>query len=607
MTGMALEETTSARATPAIRVGLREDLRDSTLPAPKPGFDGYSIVVARDHITLAGDNQRGALYAAYDLLERAGCRWWQPTLDPKDPEVVPRVSELSFAAGEWSESARVELRLYNGGAFFFWIHAEKVLPSIDWAAKNRYNFVAWQPSHEPGSLEGDMEKIRDCGAFDEMEKRGLALQGPCHSFPHFLPVDKYFKDHPDWFGMVNGKRRPYTSEWPLLNACWSNEEGDAEFLRNVVDFARRWPQIEILNVEWIDGGIVCQCPKCMERGGPNLIVDLFNRLSDMLEKEAPWTQLELVTGYGPLEAPPAGAIPNGKWGAVYAHWGRNHRTSYNDLEYSRRPNLLVWGSYFPRFVVCSYYAAASHQPFNSPPFLHALEGDLQFILDRKFPGHFVLEYPHGFWWNFAFNLGEAGKYAYYYPNRAPVDELRDYAMTYFGPKAGSLVTEYLMMFAANENLDISYRASRGEATDGDVEWLRTMEELRKRAVALAGDDPVVSYRLGKLGAAPQFFLEWGPSRRKVTDADQAFKDFQEGKAAADEVRKRIKNARELSDQLKTKAEAIEAAYPGAMTAEWFAGWYLDRLFKGPLDGLEKKLAAAENPATPQPSPTAPPQ
>jgi len=134
-----------------------------------------------------------------------------------------------------------------------------------------------------------------------------------------------------------------------------------------------------------------------------------------------------------------------------------------------------------------------------------------------------------------------------------------------------------------------------------------MEELRKRAAVLAADDPVVSYRLAKLGAIPQFYLEWGTSRRKVTDAEQAFKDFQAGKATADDVRRRIKDARDLAEQLKAKAKAIEADYPGTMTAEWVGDWHVGRLFKGPLDAIEKKLATAENPATPQPSSTATPQ
>jgi hypothetical protein len=70
---------------------------------------------------------------------------------------------------------------------------------------------------------------------------------------------------------------------------------------------------------------------------------------------------------------------------------------------------------FPRFEVCSYYAAASHQPFNGPPFFHALRADTEYLVRQGITGAYVLQYPHGFWWNYAFNLSAAGLYSYYYP------------------------------------------------------------------------------------------------------------------------------------------------------------------------------------------------
>lgn len=618
ITGAALEETSSPSAAPAISVGLRGDLALSDLPAPAQGFDGYAIVVAPDRIVLAGDNPRGALYAAYDLLERAGCRWWHPTLDPNDPEVVPANTHLAFHPGQWTHAAPIELRVYNGSAFFFWIHPPQVLPQIDWAAKNRYNVVSWQPNHEPGSMERDMETFRDGGALDALDRRGLALHGPCHSFPFFLPTERYFADHPEWFGLHDGERRPHGGQWPLVNYCWSNPEANAEFIRNVEDFVRRWPQIRILNLVWIDGGLVCQCPACRERGASNLIVDLFNQLSDRLETRAPGVELEAVVGYGPLEAVPAGAVANGKWMAVYAHWGRNHRASYNDPDYPRRSNFLVWRSYFPRFEACSYYAASSHQPFTGPPFLHAIEGDTRFIVEQNIAGHYVLHYPHRFWWNHSFTLGAAGKHAYYYPNRAPRPELRDYALTYFGPKAGPLIAEYLAMLGANENLDKSYRACNAEATDEDMEWLRAMEQLRLRAAMLADDDPVVSHRLAKLGASQQFLLEWGQSRRLAKDAEAAYQILKAAKhtpstastlstpstptndaapkpLTEDALRNQIADARARMEELKILAATIEKKFPGTLEAEWIESWYMNRLLKAPLDRIESDLTSSRQP------------
>jgi len=76
-----------------------------------PGHDGYALAVVQAtrktpaRIVIAGDNSRGVIYGVYDLLERLGCRWFYPTEDPADPEVVPRRDILSLPAGSWLRRA----------------------------------------------------------------------------------------------------------------------------------------------------------------------------------------------------------------------------------------------------------------------------------------------------------------------------------------------------------------------------------------------------------------------------------------------------------------------------------------------------------------------
>jgi hypothetical protein len=414
ITGAHLKPTTRSNGSLRVCIGLRQNLTPETafLPPCKKGFDGYAIAVSADRIVIAGDSPRGMLYGVYDLLERLGCRWHVPTLDPRDPEVVPSHPDVRLPAGAWAEAARLELRIYNGSAFFFDLRAEQMLPQVDWAAKNRYNGISWQAHHKPGSVGEELCQMRNCGVLAALDQRGLFLHGPCHSFPYFLPTNKYFTAHLDWFGLYDGKRRPHGGEWPLVNYCWSNPEANAEFVRNVEDFLRDAPQLKILCIEWIDGGVVCACDRCRQRGAANLVIDLFNGLSERLATNFPAVRLESVVGYAPIEQPPTAAKPNGKWQALYAHWGRHHDTAYGDEGYPRWAELNQWRALFPRFEVCSYYAAASHQPFNGPPFLHAVRADTDFLVRQSMTGAYVLQYPHGFWWNYAFNLSAAGLYAY---------------------------------------------------------------------------------------------------------------------------------------------------------------------------------------------------
>jgi alpha-glucuronidase len=142
---------------PNIRIGQRIDLNNMMeLPEPIQGFDGYSIAITESAITVAGDNPRGVIYGAYDLLERLGCRWYFPTLDPADPEVVPQNPDLMLDTGAWSEAAQVELRWFNGAAFFNEMVEDRQLAEIDWAMKNRYNGVSDHGTAARGDSRGTL-------------------------------------------------------------------------------------------------------------------------------------------------------------------------------------------------------------------------------------------------------------------------------------------------------------------------------------------------------------------------------------------------------------------------------------------------------------------
>jgi len=587
MSGARLLDTRTPSRPRTIRIGLREDLDTSDLPAPEPGFDGYSISITERMITIAGDNPRGVLYGVYDFLERLGCRWYHPAIDPKDPEVVPKSPDLSLPTGMWSESARIEDRIYWISGLAFEIRPETVA-QLDWAAKNRYNGLSWQCVAE--KIDEHIAEMQAIGIFAAMEQRGLRLHGPGHSFPYFLATDKYFGTHPEWFGFRDGKRQPHGGKWPLTNFCMSNADACDEFIRNVEAFVKKHPQFHWLDLLPIDGGVPCECEECRKSTPTDLLIGLYNKLTDRLKTAAPEVIVDCVPGYGQVTNPPKEVFPNERLAAVYAHWGRNHHDSYDDPWYARKPNMLTWASYFKRFTICSYYAANSHQPFTGPPFIHALEGDTKSMVEHGITGALVLEYPFGFWWSNSFNVRMGGLYPYYYPNRAPKSELKDYALRYYGPKAGSLVSEYLLMIGSNENLERVYRASRGEGDDWDVIWLNESRSMLARAAQLAADDPVYSYRISKLTSGHDMLIRLGGSRRRVQEIEKAVAEVKEGRAKKEDVEKQIAEARIVVADLISHAEQLGAKNDGVMDAEWIKGWTINRTYAERLDQAERSLA-----------------
>jgi hypothetical protein len=572
-----------------IQIGLRKALPAvKGMPPAKAGFDGYSLLIEPGRVVIAGDSPIGVLYGVYDALERLGCRWFQPALDPRDPEVVPRLADLALPAGRWSEASPLKLRIYNGSAFFFDLKPDQMIPQLDWAAKNRYNGVSWQAHHRPGAVGEEMELMKNSGVLAQLDQRGLFLHGPCHSFPFFLPSAKYFDAHPEWFGLYDGQRRKHGDALPLINYCWSNPEANAQFISNVESFLKQYPQIKVFCPVWIDGGALCACVQCRQRGGSDLIVDLFNQMSDRLEKNCPAVTLEAVCGYAPALEPPTNAAPNGKWQAVYAHWGRNHRQSYGDPDYANRASLAKWRGAFKNFELCSYYAAASHQPFNGAPYLHALEGDTRYFVSNNLVGTYVLQYPHGFWWNYAFDLGVAGRYPYYYPAQKPAAQLRDYVLNYFGPAAGPVLLDYFQ--ALSDDLDVSYRASRGDANERDYQELQRLAGTLRRALALCQGGPPYAYRVRKLQASHRILTRWSTALRHVRGIKQKYQELQDNRAARAEVDKAIAAAKVYASRVLEETAQAEKQFPGTATAEWLESWYVNRVFRGPIKEIETKLA-----------------
>lgn len=156
ITGCKLPIAEYAAKGNALVVGLRDDLTEAdrrALPPAAQGHDGYALVVTPRRIILAGENGRATIYAVYELLEQIGCRWFYPTHDPKDPEVVPRIANLKIPVGARAIASPIPYRIYNGSAWFFDLDPAMANAQTDHALKCRYNMMGWQCSQKPSPLE----------------------------------------------------------------------------------------------------------------------------------------------------------------------------------------------------------------------------------------------------------------------------------------------------------------------------------------------------------------------------------------------------------------------------------------------------------------------
>jgi hypothetical protein len=492
----------TSRGKPALVIGLRNEILPedrALLPPPASGYDGYAIAVRSAtrktpaRIVIGGDNPRGVIYGVYDLFERFGCRWFYPTQDPNDPEVVPQLDSLSLPAGSWAVASPMKFRICNGSEWFFEMQAEPALKQLDWAMKARYNAMGWQAdTHTP--LENQYRHLGDGGLLAELAKREMLLHGPAHCFNLLLRAEDHMTNHPDWFGMRNGKRVPQT----FLGAqfCWSKPEARRKFTDNVEVFVRNAPQINILCLVPFDGGPACECDECKRAGASNLLMLLMGEIIERLKNSRPDLLVETVGGYGAVTDPPDNARIHPKQRVVWAHWGRGYTVGYDDESYDRKANLEKWRrAARGGITICQYYADNFAEPWVMSPFTVALKGDRRYFQQKGIDSVYMLMWPRGYWWNHGLNGYLAGRCFYDFALN-PYKVLRDYALHYFGPNSGAMLANYLDAWARDPEL--CYRV-RGDSRDCDR---AALAEQRNRwldpATQAATAEPTAAHRVAKL-------------------------------------------------------------------------------------------------------------
>ncbi len=220
--------------------------------------DEVLYCVKDGEVWLAGDAPRGTLYAVYEFLEREyGVRFLTA-----DDELVPRLSPFRLPAD--GTSYRYAPSFIQRSAAYTTINNDH--PAF--AAKMRNNYFYVPSAEEWGGFNG--------------------LIGWCHTFEQFLPVDKYYKDHPEWYSMQKGIRLG----GPQFQMCLTNREMRQELIKVVRQKLKENPNCHFISVSQNDNHHPCQCPECKkfiaEHGNEtDLLLDCVNEVAAVVAEEFP--------------------------------------------------------------------------------------------------------------------------------------------------------------------------------------------------------------------------------------------------------------------------------------------------------------------------------
>ncbi len=228
-------------------------LADPTFSTNGLGKDGMIIRTLGSNLILAGTEPRGTLYAVYSFLEdEVGCRWWTSTEStiPVKPTLTVSNLNINYTPPlEYRES--------------FWFDAF----DGDWGVRNKCNGNAFR--------------------LDEAHGGKISYIGFVHTAYQLIPPKKYFKDHPEWFSLIDGKR---TYENGQL--CLTNEAMRRELVKNLKALLRAHPEAKITSVSQNDNHHPCQCDACKaidaEEGSPSgTLLRFVNKVAADIEDEFP--------------------------------------------------------------------------------------------------------------------------------------------------------------------------------------------------------------------------------------------------------------------------------------------------------------------------------
>lgn len=215
------------------------------------GSDGIIIRTLGKDLVLVGGHPRGTLYAVYTFLEdHVGCRWWSSKVSeiPKKPTLeVGKLNVRYVPPLEYRES--------------FWFDAF----DGDWAVRNKCNGHAARLDAKRGGKH--------------------SYQGFVHTFFPLIPPQTYFKDHPEWFSEIDGKRKHERAQ-----LCLTNEKMRKELVKNLKARLRRNPAATIASVSQNDWHGYCRCSKCAsidkEEGSPSgSLLHFVNAVAADIEDE----------------------------------------------------------------------------------------------------------------------------------------------------------------------------------------------------------------------------------------------------------------------------------------------------------------------------------
>lgn len=298
-------------------------------------------------VLIWGGKERGTLYGVMSFLEREmGVRFYTPKVT-----VTPKKARYAFTSLNHSEKPGVRVR--ND---FYYEAFEPV-----WAARNRVN-GAMGYREQPG---------------------GLECYWAVHTFYPLMPPDEFFKDHPEYYSLLDGRR---TAEHAQL--CLANPDVLRIVTERIKQKIRELPQYLIYDVSQNDWSNPCQCPQCQavvdregSQSGP--IIQFVNQVADNVQSEFPDKFIGTLA-YSYTRKPPKTLKPRKnvvvRFCSIECCFAHDFTTCPENKTFVEDMN--GWAAIAPHIYIWDYVVNFSHYTMPYPNF-RVLRSNIQFFRDHN--------------------------------------------------------------------------------------------------------------------------------------------------------------------------------------------------------------------------------
>lgn len=347
-------------------------------------IDAFALVLEGETLHLTGQSGVATLYAAWDWLEALGVQWIMPG---DFGTYVPSKNQIVLTSIEKFDSPSMA---YRGPSY--WMSKEVPL-----AVKTEHEIPAY-------TLFSYRLRLNHNNGFDP--PNAWLNIGSGHSYFQYLPPERYYKDHPEWYHQIDGKRH----DGPGWQLCFTNRESAKEFAKNmqveIANYLRRGFCIERMRlfVSPNDARAWCECPECQkladsDGSATSMVTNYANLVAKEIRKTYPNARI-VFYAYDNYARPGDHVKPGPGVCAELTFWtantavGANHaQPMFSDANDKFRRYFKQWSELCDAVSVRTYYG--HYNWFTPMPFLTQMTHDIPILSSfPKFYGMYSESHLH---------------------------------------------------------------------------------------------------------------------------------------------------------------------------------------------------------------------